>query len=211
MNAIEIELGAKAEERSSAFVFGAAERGFIRIQCMRIFPVFLTVIFLLATALTGQTTAPVAQPPQAPACPSTSTLDALIVAIDAAVSGPADKERTCFREIFLPDARLSPIVKTKEGDFEPHLLTVDGWVDAVRQRGNAVLGEHQIRVEKLEWGHLAHLWSTYELTVDGKPAARGINSIQAVNDGKRWRVISIVWQAENEAEKIPGKFLPAGR
>lgn len=43
------------------------------------------------------------------------------------------------------------------------------------------------------------------------PAARGINSLQAVHEGKRWRVISIVCRAENEAEKIPGNISPVGK
>jgi len=60
------------------------------------------------------------------------------------------------------------------------------------------------------YGHLAHLWSTYELRLqpDGPPTVRGINSIQAVFDGKRWRVLEILWQAETPDLPIPEKYLP---
>jgi hypothetical protein len=87
---------------------------------------------------------------------------------------------------------------------------VDGWIDAVRKRGSAVFYERQVKVSTERYGSLAHLWSTYEVrpTPDGKPEVRGINSIQAVFDGQRWRVISILWQAETPAEPVPEKYLP---
>jgi hypothetical protein len=37
---------------------------------------------------------------------------------------------------------------------------------------------------------------------------RGINSIQAVFDGRRWRVSEILWQAESPDLPIPEKYLP---
>ena len=157
------------------------------------------------------------QEPQSavPACPSTATLDQLITAIDAAVSGPAGKDRTCFRELFAPDARLIPIRIGADGTATPRILTIDGWIDAVRKRGSQVFYERQIKVRTETWAHIAHLWSTYETrtTPDGKPPEgkvmdRGINSIQAIFDGKRWQVIEITWQAETPAEPVPAKYLP---
>ena len=147
---------------------------------------------------------------QTPACPPTATLDQLIVALDNAVSGFADQDRTCLRDVMLPDARLMPVAKAADGNFAPRILTVDGWIDAVRKRGHTAFYEHQVKVATETYGHEAHLWSTYELrdTPDGKPEVRGINSIQAVFDGHRWRVISILWQAETPAEPIPEKYLP---
>ncbi len=145
-----------------------------------------------------------------PTCPPTATLDQLIAALDNAVSGYADQDRTCFRDVMLPDARLMPLSKATDGSTAPRILTVDGWIDAVRKRGHSVFYEHQVKVATEIYGHEAHLWSTYELrdTPDGKPEVRGINSIQAVFDGRRWHVISILWQAETPAEPIPEKYLP---
>jgi hypothetical protein len=62
---------------------------------------------------------------------------------------------------------------------------------------------------------MAHLWSTYETrtTPDGKPPEgkvidRGINSIQAIFDGKQWHIIQILWQAQTPANPVPEKYLP---
>jgi hypothetical protein len=145
-----------------------------------------------------------------PACPSTATLDLLITAIDGAVSGPGNQDRTCFRALFLPDARLIPIRIAPDGAATPHILTVQDWIDAVAKRGTTVLTEHQLKVKTESWAHVAHLWSTYETRIgdDSKAADRGINSIQAIFDGRRWQVIEITWQAETPSDPVPAKYLP---
>ena len=144
-----------------------------------------------------------------PKCPKTSTLDELIKAVDAAVSGPANKDRTCFRALFLPETRLIPLRHMPDGSYQPRVLTVDDWINAVAKRGSESFTEKQIKVESQTYGHMAHLWSTYEtLGADGKRMDRGINSIQAVFDGKAWKIIEIVWQAESATEKVPEKYLP---
>ena len=174
-----------------------------------------TVLFLAlaAAVLTPQFHAQTTPTSATPAsCPSTATLDDLVKAVDSAVTGPADKDRTCFRALFLPEARLVPLAKNADGGFSPHILTVDGWIEAVRKRGSASLSEHQIKVTTEVYGHLAHLWSTYEtrVEVDGKVQSqvKGINSFQAVNDGKSWKIQEIVWEAETPEEKIPTEYLP---
>lgn len=164
-------------------------------------------VWMLASVAYSQT--PVA--PAAPSsCPPTTTLDELIKAIDAAVTGPGNQDRTCFRALFTPDARLIPIRIAADGTATPRILTVQDWIDAVARRGPAPLYEHQIKVKTETWAHLAHLWSTYTTseTPDGKAADRGINSIQAVYDGKQWRVIEILWQAEKPGDPVPAQYLP---
>lgn len=103
-------------------------------------------------------------------CAEAPTLDELIKALDDAVSGPADKDRSCMRELLLPEARLSPISKKPDGMYAPHTLTLDEWTEAVRKRGHDVLTEHQVKVKVETYGQLAHLWSTYQLRL--QPTAR---------------------------------------
>jgi hypothetical protein len=169
---------------------------------------------LITPTLHAQSPAPQPAAPTA-ACPSTATLEQLVTAIDAAVSGPANQDRTCFRALFLPDARLIPIRIAADGTATPIVLNVDGWVSAVAKNGSMVFYEKQLNVRTESWAHIAHLWSTYETrtTPDGKPPEgkvmdRGINSIQAVYDGKQWHVIQIIWQAEKPEDPVPAKYLP---
>lgn len=146
----------------------------------------------------------------ASACPSTKTIDELIAAIDAAVSGPADKDRTCMRQLFVADARLVPLVKSPDGKLVPKTLTLDDWIARVKAHGSEVFYEKQIKYTSDAYGHIAHVWSTYEIrsTPEGKATARGINSIQAVNDGSGWKVEQILWETESPADPLPEKYLP---
>jgi len=166
---------------------------------------------LLLFALTLPLTAALAQTPSrasanAPvtaACPPTATLDQLIVALDDAVTGPANKDRTCMKQLMLPGARLIPV-----GPHGPRVLTLDDWIAAVAQHGDELVAEHQIKYQTEAFGHIAHLWSTYTTALAGKPLARGINSIQAVYDGQSWHVQEILWQAEDATTQIPAQYLP---
>src|ERR1700749_4985133 len=100
---------------------------------MRHLPLSLAIAAaLIAPALHAQTPAAApAPPPIVTTCPSAGTLDELVEAIDAAVSGPGNKDRTCFRGLFAPDARLIPIRVGADGAATPRILTVDDWVSLV--------------------------------------------------------------------------------
>lgn len=167
------------------------------------------IAFFLAVIATVLTPAPHAQDGK-PTCPSTATLEELIKSLDDAISGPGNKDRICLRQIMLPDARLSPIRKAEDGTFSPRLLTTDDWIAAVAKRGSEAFYEVQVKVKSETYGHFAHLWSTYEIrpTPDGKPEMTGINSIQAVFDGTRWRVLSVLWEPNTTAGPVPEKYLP---
>jgi hypothetical protein len=165
---------------------------------------------LLAPALYAQNTIEQAQSAPSQLCPSTPTLEDLSKALDDAVSGPADKDRACLRELLLPDAHLTPIRKTPDGSFTPHVLTVDDWINAVSKGGRTAMYERQVKVTIETYGHFAHLWSTYEIrdTPDGPATVTGINSIQAINDGKQWKVFNILWEPDTTAGPLPEKYKP---
>jgi hypothetical protein len=165
----------------------------------------------------GSRPAPAATPSNSPSeqsaatpCLPSKTLDELTKALDAAISGPADKDRTCMRQLFYLDARFIPVSKTREGAYAPHVLTLDAWIEAMQKRGKVLFYERQVKVKSETYGHVAHLWSTYELraTPEGEATLRGINSIQAVFDGARWRVTQIMWEAETPSERVPEQYLP---
>ncbi len=48
------------------------------------------------------------------------------------------------------------------------------------------------------------------LASDPKPFKRGINSIQLMNDGSRWWIVSVFWLGEAPGHPIPAKHLPDG-
>jgi len=142
-------------------------------------------------------------------CREATTLDELIKALDEAVSGPADKDRSCMSELLLPEARLSPIAKRPDGTFAPHSLTLDGWTEAVRKRGHDVLNEHQVKVKVETMATLrtfgAPTSCASNLTALQQCAASTAfrRSLTASAGGAR-----ILWQAETPDLPIPEKYLP---
>ena len=141
--------------------------------------------------------------PAAPTCLPSATLEEFVKALDDAISGPADKDRTCLRQVVLPEARLTPLVPAADGSLAPRILPLDDWIANIAKRGHSSLFERQTKVRIQRYGSLAHLWTTFELrdTPDGAPLRRGINSIQAVWDGSRWRLYGVLWQ--NETPDVP--------
>ena len=133
---------------------------------------------------------------------------AIPAAIDAAITGPADKDRACMKELFIPEARLIAVSVGADGKSTYTVLTLDDWVARVKARGHAMLEEKQLKFHTQHYGNIVHLWSTYALHSDGKQVARGINSIQAIKEADGWRVLGIMWQTESPNVPIPKEYLP---
>src|SRR5262249_20860997 len=116
-----------------------------------------------------------------------------------------------FRSLFTPDARLIAVGPKPGGGTAARNFTVEEFVkmaDANTKRSGFYEGEIARRVDK--FGQIAHAFSTYESRreKDGKPFARGINSIQLLNDGQRWWVVTIYWDNERPDSPIPDEYLP---
>jgi hypothetical protein len=148
-----------------------------------------------------------AQTPEA-GCPLPSEPTGIPAAFDAAVSGPADKDRACMKALLMPEARMTFVSLGEGGATTYRLETLDDWIARAKARGHAVLEEKQLRIYLEHYGNIAHLWSSYSLHSDGKQIARGINSIQAIKEASGWRVVGITVQAESAAAPLPMEYLP---
>jgi hypothetical protein len=148
-----------------------------------------------------------AQAPDA-GCALPSEAMAIPAAIDAAITGPADKDRACMKALFIPEARMMFVSIGTDGLPKYTIQTLDDWIARVKARGHATLEEKQLKVRIESYGNIAHLWSSYALDSDGKQVARGINSIQAIKEAGGWRVADITVQAESATAPLPREYLP---
>jgi hypothetical protein len=171
-----------------------------------------------------------AQSATGPRASDVASIDSIIAALYDVISGPAGQKRDWerMRSLFVPGARLMPTspVRPEEGtapdapltgneSYATQVLDVDGYV----KRAGPYLEEHGFfesetarRTET--YGHIAHVWSTYDSrhkADDPVAFARGINSIQLMNDGKRWWVVSVFWEAETPRTPLPQKYLKSAR
>jgi hypothetical protein len=145
-----------------------------------------------------------------------ASIDAIITAAYDSISGSAGEKRNWERErsLYYPGARLIPTARPGENDdLAPEMLDVDGFTARVK----SYVTEHGFYEKEIarrteHFGHIAHVWSTYESrhnADDPEPFMRGINSIQLFNDGSRWWILTIYWQLESPVDPIPADYLKA--
>jgi len=139
------------------------------------------------------------------------SIDAIMRALYGVISGPAgERDWNRFRSLFLPEARMGAVRKKPDGAFSASSFTPDGYVE----RAGSYFKEHAFFESEAsrkteQFGQEAHVFSTYESrnAKEEKPFARGINSLQLFNDGKRWYVVSIFWDEERADNPLPQKYL----
>jgi hypothetical protein len=142
------------------------------------------------------------------------SIDAIIAASYDVISGPVGKKRDWNRDrsLFYPGARLIPTAKPGSNDgLAPQILDVEGFIARVEP----YFAEHgffetEIARRTEQFGHIAHVWSTYESrhsADDSRPFMRGINSFQLFYDGNRWWIVNIFWQQESAEDPIREEYL----
>ncbi len=178
----------------------------------------LAITTILIMTSSAQTPGPTPAPAQTTPAPQVAnpedvaTLDSTISALYDVISGPAGKRNwDRFRSLFAPGARLIANGVRPTGEVVSRVMTVEDYA----QRNGAFFEkngffEREAARHTDTFANIAHVFSTYEsrhAKDDAKPFQRGINSIQLMNDGKRWWVVTIFWQGEDEKNPLPDKYL----
>ncbi len=194
--------------------------------------VSLVVLFAFcAGAIAQQPGASQARPQPAPAVPAqpaasapaassasvakaedVDTIDHIIAALYDVISGPAAQERDWnrFRSLFIPEARLVPNGLRPTGEAFHRVLSPDEYAERAKQGFSQQGFFENEALRKLErFANVAHAWSAYESRHEkgGQPFARGVNSIQLLNDGTRWYVVTIMWQGEDPKHPLPPEYV----
>lgn len=176
----------------------------------------LVTVVLLGGAVAAQqkqSTTPSEQKPTTEARASdVSSIDAIVSAIYDVISGPPTQKRDWarMRALFVPGAKLIPTGMHPDGKVGVRMLGLEEYIsrsEPFMEKEGFFESELARRTE--EFGNIAHVWSTYESRhgKGDKPFARGINSIQLMNDGQRWWVVNILWQGESPEHPLPQKYL----
>ncbi|RLD24628.1 MAG: hypothetical protein DRI71_02015 [Bacteroidetes bacterium] len=142
------------------------------------------------------------------------TLDSTIKTLYSVISGEKGEARDweLMRFLFHPDAKLIPSGKDSLGIYHARYMTVEDYISG---SGKWLIEngffEEEIHRSVNTFGNITQVFSTYESfrsKADDKPFMRGINSIQLLNDGKRWWIINIYWTSESSENPIPKEYLP---
>lgn len=142
-----------------------------------------------------------------------ASIDGIITALYDVISGPAGQTRDWdrFRGLFAPNARLIPTGRRPDGSQVMRSLTPEEYATSVGpQLERNGFFEREIGRVTQQFGGIAHVFSAYDskrTLADTLPFARGINSIQLLNDGKRYWVVTIFWDSERPDNQIPAEYL----
>lgn len=175
-------------------------------------PLF-ALLLVRAPAVDCQATPPVAAATPAADPKDVASPDAIIAALYDVISGPAGQARNWdrFRSLFIAGGRLIPTGMGPDKTARIRTMTPDEYAGNAA-RGLQVQGffEREIGRSMDSFGNVTHAFSAYEskrTESDPQPFARGINSIELFNDGKRWWVVTVFWDSEREGNPIPAKYL----
>lgn len=179
-------------------------------------PLLLATLAVPAFAQTpaaAPTTQPVNFSVPAAAEKDVASIDAIIAALYDVISGPPGQARDWnrLRSLFVPTGRMMPVGVRPDDSVGMRLLQVNDYVASsgplLVEKG---FHERELARRTERFGHIVHVFSTYEgkLDADGH-VMRGINSIQLMHDGKRWWIVSLMWEAENPKLSLPAEYLPA--
>ena len=140
------------------------------------------------------------------------SIDAIVKAVYASISGPAGQKRDWqrFRSLYLPGARLVPTGRRANGEVGTRVFTVEEYVhnaDPYFEKNSFY--ENEVARQVNQYGHIAQVFSTYaSRKAPGEaPFERGINGFDLVNDGTRWWVVTVFWENESQENPIPEKYL----
>jgi len=181
---------------------------------MKNFILILLFVFAVSFNTSAQTKEEI-KPQAAAANPAdVASIDSIIKAVYEVISGEAGKKRDWdrFRTLFHKDARMIPAGKNlTTGIVGARAFTPEEYITSsapfMEKEG---FFEQEIAHTADVYGNIAQVFSTYETLKkadDKKPWMRGINSFQLLNDGMRWWVLTIYWQAETPENLIPAKYL----
>jgi len=138
------------------------------------------------------------------------SMKAILSAIYDVISGPAGgRDWSRFRSLFLPQARFTEVSARPDGSKAILTWSVDEFIrDAGEVFSKEPFYEKAIVNRPESFGTVTQVFSSYESrrSLTDKPFERGINSIQLLNDGKRWWVLSILWDTERAGNPLPPKF-----
>jgi hypothetical protein len=152
----------------------------------------LFAVLALSVALIAQNSS---AKPAAPYAEDAKSIDSIIRAMYDVISGPAGarnwelhKNGQTLHKVMTPD----DYVRGAGAYFQQHAFY-----------------ESEISRHTEQFGNIAHVFTTYTSRRDPKaePFERGINSVELLNDGTRWWILTISWDSERADNPIPAEYL----
>jgi hypothetical protein len=142
-----------------------------------------------------------------------SSIDSIVKALYAVISGPAGMERNWSRakSLFIPDIRMISTSPNKAGQPNVRMITFQDYVDrvsvAVQKQG---FFESEIKRSVRQFGNVAQVFTSYQIRheLKGDVVVMGVNALQLYFDGQRWWIASVVWDTDRPGNPLPKELAP---
>lgn len=150
---------------------------------------------------------------QNPAAAQNASIDSVVSELYESISFTEDKapDFETFKSMFVDGARLISVKDTTS-----YVLTPDDYEQSMSQQRESgkiiAFEEKELQRRTEQYGNILHIFSTYQTyleTPEGTDSARGVNSIQLMKKEGDWKVTSLIWYEEDDANPLPEKYLPA--
>jgi hypothetical protein len=158
------------------------------------------------------------QSPPPAAAADVHSMDAIIHAKYEVLSGPAGpRDWNRFYSLFIPSGGRLIRTRRMAPDSTPHVNVMTPQ-EFAQQAGEFVsknsFYEKEVSLSVDTFGAVTQIFSTYEsrhAKEDPQPFARGIDAFQLFNDGKRWYIVTVWWDAERPGNPIPARYLTGSK
>lgn len=146
----------------------------------------------------------------APKAADVKSIDAILRAAYASISGPAGpRDWNRFRSLFLPQARFTQVGRNPDGSIYIISWNEEEFIrDAGQIFAKEPFYENGLVNQPQSYGGMTQVLSSYasHRSPGDKPFDRGVNSFQVLNDGKRYWIVSIFWDSERPDNPLPARF-----
>jgi len=171
--------------------------------------VLLNILWVLlgaAAAAQAPTTPPALE--VSPRPDDVASPEAVIQAVYSTISGPigAARDWSRLRSLMAPGAIFAVTRAGTDGGIKTRAFGVEDYIAASSKAlASMAFYEHGVVGKIWRYAHIATVESPYESrhAPAEAPFQRGINTFQLANDGARWWIISISWEAETPAFPLP--------
>ena len=142
------------------------------------------------------------------------TIEGIVKASYETISGGVGVARQWGRDesLFDPNVRFVAVERDpKSGTIVAMITTHKEFVDSTdASLVKDGFTERELAHKIERYGNVATVLSSYEgkNASTGKVITRGVNIFQLYYDGKRWWILSMVWDQETPANPIPPELLP---
>jgi hypothetical protein len=136
----------------------------------------------------------------------TETIEGTVSEVLRCISSGEDDWDT-FRGLFMASADFTVVNEIQQLGPRATNFALEDFVRLFINSGDRTMLEVELRKEVDEYNGIAHVWQTYEATINGVKN-RGINSYQLVYHNNRWWICNVIWSNNTNGVPIPERYLP---